>query len=138
MTWRIAIGQISNESSTFSPFRCDLDLIRASGYILTGEDVLDLRDGQSEVAGFLRSCERAGSVEIVPIIASRRVTPGVTRDTAFDYLHQSLRQGLIAVGPIDAILLSCHGSLVTESAEDPEGDMIEEHARCWVTASLSA
>jgi microcystin degradation protein MlrC len=125
MSWRVAIGQISNESSTFSPFQCDLDLIRASGYILTGADVLDLREGQSEVAGFLRACHDAGPVEVVPLIASRWVTPGVTRDSAFEYLYRHLREGLTAAGPIDALLLSCHGSLVTESAEDPEGDMLE-------------
>ncbi len=126
MSWRVAVAQISNESSTFSPFRCDLDLIRASGYILTGEDMFDLREGQSEVAGFLSACEKAGSVQMVPLIASRWVAPGVTRDTAFEYLYQSLRRGLTAAGPFDALLLSCHGSLVTESAEDPEGDMLEE------------
>ena len=81
MSWRVAVAQISNESSTFSPFRCDLDLIRASGYILTGEDMFDLREGQSEVAGFLSVCEKAGSVQMVPLIASRWVAPGVTRDT---------------------------------------------------------
>lgn len=125
MTRRIAIAQISNESSTFSPFRCDLDLIRASGYILEGEDVLDLADGQSEVAGFLAACRRTGQVEVVPLLASRWVTPGITQDAAFSYLHGQLRAALGAAGPINALLLSCHGSLVTESAEDPEGDMIE-------------
>lgn len=126
MTWRIAVAQISNESSTFSPFRCDLDLIRASGYVLEGEELLDMADGQSEVAGFLSAAKAAGDVEVVPLIASRWVTPGVTTDAAFTYLYGKLRHGLVHAGGIDALLLSCHGSLVVESAEDPEGDMLRE------------
>src|SRR5579863_3065615 len=129
MTWRVAVGQISNESSTFSPFRCDLDLIRASGYILEGDEVLDMMGGQSEIAGFLSACDAAGDVEIVPLVASRWVTPGITTDAAFGYLYGRLRDGLAGAGRIDALLLSCHGSLVLESAEDPEGDMLNELRR---------
>ncbi len=126
MTWRIAVAQISNESSTFSPFRCDMDLIRASGYVLEGEELLDLKDGQSEVAGFLSACSSAASVAVVPLLASRWVTPGVTTDSAFAELYGKLREGLARAGRIDALLLSVHGSLVTESSEDPEGDMLDE------------
>lgn len=126
MTVRIAVAQISNESSTFSPFRCDMDMIRASGYVLEGEELFDLKDGQSEVAGFLSACSSASGVEVVPLIASRWVTPGVTTDAAFGYLNGKLRERLALAGKIDALLMSCHGSLVVESSQDPEGDMLKE------------
>ena len=53
MTLRIAVGQISCESNTFSAFTCDLDTVRKTGYLYEGDDALELRDKNNEVAGMI-------------------------------------------------------------------------------------
>ena len=51
---RIAVGQLSCESNTFATFRCDLETVRTTGYLLDGPALFDLRGTDSEVAGMLR------------------------------------------------------------------------------------
>ena len=70
MSLRIAVGQISCESNTFSAFTCDLGTVRKTGYLYEGNDVLELRDKNNEVAGMIATVERSGAT-VVPLLASR-------------------------------------------------------------------
>ena len=70
MSLRVAIGQISCESNTFSAFTCDLDTVRKTGYLYEGDEVLELRDKNNEVAGMIATVEGSGA-RVVPLLASR-------------------------------------------------------------------
>jgi microcystin degradation protein MlrC len=88
---RIAIGQISCESNTFSRFVCDLDTVRRTGYIYEGDEVMALRDKSNEVAGMIAAVEGSGHT-VVPLLASRWNSSAVV--TAECYRH--LREHLLA------------------------------------------
>lgn len=122
MSLRIAVGQISCESNTFAAFTCDLDTVRKTGYLYEGADVLELRDKNNEVAGMIATVERSGA-SVVPLLASRWNSSAVVSSECYGYLRDHLLARLKEAGPLDGVLLSCHGSMVADGADDPEADL---------------
>lgn len=124
---RIAVGQISCESNTFATFRCDLETVRTTGYLFEGPALFDLRGTDNEVAGTCAALDRDADVEIVPLMATRWNSSSVLQGDAHAYLRSLLLDRLKAAGPVDGVLLSCHGSMVATDSDDPEG---------WLAASV--
>jgi microcystin degradation protein MlrC len=117
---RIAVGQMSCESNTFATFRCDLDTVKTTGYILEGADLLALRGKDNEVAGALSVLDEDGA-DIVPLLATRWNSSSVLEADAHAHLRSRLLTRLRSAGPVDAVFLSCHGSMVATDCDDPEG-----------------
>jgi len=122
MSLRVAVGQISCESNTFSAFVCDLDTVQRTGYLYEGDDVLELRDKNNEVAGMLATVEQSGAT-VVPLLAARWNSSAVVSCECYGYLREHLLARLKEAGPVDGVLLSCHGSMVAVGADDPEADL---------------
>ncbi|HYM51130.1 MAG TPA: M81 family metallopeptidase [Candidatus Limnocylindrales bacterium] len=121
---RIAVGQISCESDTFSSFVCDLDTVRSTGYLYEGEQVLSLAGTNNEVVGFLQTLRESGA-EPVPLLASRWNSSALVSREAHAFLRDRLLARLREASPVDGVLLSCHGSMVAEGQDDPEGELGE-------------
>jgi len=119
---RVAIGQISCESNTFSAFTCDLETVRKTGYLNEGDEVLELRDKNNEVAGMIATVEGSGA-RVVPLLASRWNSSAVASSECYGYLRDHLLARLSDAGAVDGVLLSCHGSMVAEGTDDPEADL---------------
>jgi len=122
MSLRIAVGQISCESNTFSAFTCDLDTVRKTGYLYEGDDVLELKDKNNEVAGMIATVERSGAT-VVPLLATRWNSSAVVTSECYRYLRDHLVARLKDADPVNGVLLSCHGSMVAEGVDDPEADL---------------
>ena len=120
---RIAVGQISCESNTFASFRCDLETVRATGYLHEGTDLFALRGTDSEVSGALDILDADPSADVVPLIATRWNSSSVLQAEAHAYLRGAMLERLRAAGPVDGVFLSCHGSMVATDSDDPEGDL---------------
>jgi len=121
---RIAIGQISCESNTFSRFVCDLDTVRRTGYIYEGDEVMALRDKSNEVAGMIATVEGSGHT-VVPLLASRWNSSAVVTAECYRHLREHLLAQLQEAGSVDGVLLSCHGSMVVDGVDDPEADLAQ-------------
>jgi microcystin degradation protein MlrC len=119
---RIAVGQISCESNTFSAFSCDLDTVRKTGYLYEGDDVLELRGKNNEVAGMIATVEGSGAT-VVPLLASRWNSSAVVTAECYAYLRGHLLARLKDAGAVAGVLLSCHGSMVADGIDDPEADL---------------
>ena len=87
---RIAVGQMSCESNTFATFRCDIETVRSTGYVLQGADVLSLRGTESEVSGALSVLEADRDVEIVPLLATRWNSSSVLEADAHAILRATM------------------------------------------------
>ena len=122
MSLRVAIGQISCESNTFSAFTCDLDTVRKTGYLYEGDEILQLRDKDNEVAGMIATVEGSGAT-VVPLLASRWNSSAVVSAECYAYLRDHLLARLRDAGAVDGVLLSCHGSMVADGMDDPEADL---------------
>lgn len=120
---RIAVAQLSCESNTFATFRCDLETVRRTGYVHEGTDLFAIRGTDTELAGALSVLEAEHDVEVVPLAAIRWNSSSVLEADAHVHLRGLILDALRAAGPVDGVLLSCHGSMVATDSDDPEGDL---------------
>ncbi len=126
---RFAIGAIIQESNSFVPARCILDMFRAD-YLLYGDELIQgLRGTRTEVAGILASCEELGVVP-VPLLAAHSCSYGPLTDECYGHLKAEMLTRLRAALPVDGIVLAMHGAMLVESEDDPEGDLIAAVRRC--------
>src|SRR6185295_8617087 len=77
-----------------------------------------------EMGGFLDAAERYGWHLDHPICTF--ATPGgVVTDEAFEFFIGRLVDGLERAGKLDGVALALHGSMVTESHDDAEGEILK-------------
>jgi microcystin degradation protein MlrC len=125
---RIAVGQIFQESNTFSPRPTTLETFE-SVYLWRGNELLSaFGEARVEIPGFLSVLKRAG-VEPVPLIAANALAGGVVARAAFESLMCDLEARLTQGGPVDAVLLALHGAMCVEDEPDAEGEIIERVAK---------
>ncbi len=120
---RIGVGSIFQESNQFAATQTDLALFRNS-YVHEGDALLQLAGTDCEVAGILAVCEQEGA-QPLPLLAARSVSGGVLTDDCYTQLKETLLARLRAALPLDGLILAMHGSMVTASQEDPEGDILD-------------
>ena len=120
---RIGIGSIFQESNQFAATQTDLALFRNS-YVHEGDALLQLAGTDCEVAGILAVCEEEGA-QPLPLLAARSVSGGALTDDCYTELKETLLARLQAALPLDGLILAMHGSMVTASQEDPEGDILD-------------
>lgn len=121
MTKRVLMAQVMHETNTFSKLPTDLDAFRAR-YLHLGDDVVTAFKGtKSETAAFLDVAEQKGWTAIHPIAAAATPSGIVTKD-AWEFLAGAVVKA--ARPKPDGILLALHGAMVTETADDAEGDLL--------------
>jgi microcystin degradation protein MlrC len=120
--FRIAVGQLSQESNSFVSVLAELELFENS-YLFEGEDLLALTGSTTEVAGFLDVCI-AENAEVVPLLATRSVSGGPLSTACYAELKGRLLDRLRAAGALDGVLISLHGSMLAVGEDDPEGDLL--------------
>jgi microcystin degradation protein MlrC len=119
---RVAIGGISHETSTFATTPTTLENFDVRG-LAEGQVVLDRFAGtKTGLGGFLDAGREAG-FECVPILAASATPGGVVTAEATTTLTERLTAGIrraLAAGPLDGVLLSLHGAMVSELDDDGE------------------
>ena len=123
---RVAVGQISSESNHFVSRACELEFFRKTGFLYEGLDVFELRNTAGELAGMLSVLDRHSDVEVVPLLAARANSAGPLSSDCYGYLRNGLISALDRALPVDAVLLSHHGSMAAANELDPEGDITAE------------
>lgn len=122
---RIAIGQLWQETNTFSPTLTELRHFTAFRYY-GGEDVLRYCGGGQEIGGFVKAAHEAGpEVELVPLFAAGAWPAGRLREEFKNDLEQEMVGRLRAALPVDGVLLSLHGALASERVDDVDGELVE-------------
>lgn len=121
---RIAIGQVTHETNTFSNVPATEALFRLYQWA-HGDDIIVSHLGvRSYVGGMIDKGYELG-VELVPTFAANCCPSGlITRET-YEMLEQELTAAIKAAGPLDAVCLSLHGAGVAEGAEDLEGSLLK-------------
>jgi microcystin degradation protein MlrC len=123
-TMRIAIGQLSQESNTFNSLATTRDHFEQFG-VVRGADVISQMADTNELGGFIQSLRAWPERPEIVGLARLMAWPGgmATADT-FRWLHDELLEPLRRSLPIDAVLVSLHGSLVAEGTPDVEGEVL--------------
>lgn len=122
MSFHVLTAEISHETNTFSIRPTDLDAFK-SRYFLLGQDAIDERGhANTDLAGFL-DVARDKEWDLTHAISTSAppggvVTPGTFMALAAPVIALALAQRF------DGILLSLHGAMVLEDAEDGEGTFL--------------
>ncbi|MHB1416249.1 MAG: M81 family metallopeptidase [Chloroflexota bacterium] len=121
---RVLLAYLVQETCSFAPGKMDLADFRKY-FLLFGDEIIPaLRDGDSEVAGIIAAAAEEG-VDLVPIVASYGGTGGPVTDAAYAYLREQILDGVRReASAVNGAILPLHGAMLTESLDDPEGDLI--------------
>lgn len=114
MPYRIGIGGIAIESSTFSLLPSTLDDFT----ILRGDE---LGARYPFLAGWTFRERR--DIEWVPCFHARALPGGPVRADAYAALKAELLDRLRAAGPLDGLYLDLHGAMAVLGLDDAEGDL---------------
>ena len=126
---RIAIGQLIQETNTFSSLPTTLDTFRAV-YLHHGEEVLSaFGNARVEIPAFLDVLGAAGATPI-PLLAANALASGPLSRATFESLMREMEERLVAAGPLDGVLLALHGAMCIEDEPDAEGEILERVAAC--------
>ena len=124
---RIAIGQIFQETNTFSPKPTDLETFR-SVFLRRGDELLTAYgNARVEIPAFLDVLRRAGA-EPLPLIAANALASGAVTRAAFENLMTDVESRLAKAGTVDGVLLALHGAMCIEDEPDAESEIIERVA----------
>jgi microcystin degradation protein MlrC len=107
VTWRIAIGGMAIESSTFSPHRsgaADFTVVRGAA-LLARYDSLP------------------SNVEWLPLIHARALPGGAVERAFYDAIKTELLDRLRAALPVDGVYFDIHGAMTVMGLTDAEGDL---------------
>jgi microcystin degradation protein MlrC len=122
MSRRILAAEISHEPNTFSILPTALALYKTRRYYRREEIVKAFSGTKTEMGAHLDAATKYGWELVQPIAAA--ATPGGKTPTK-DWAHLS---GAVLEacqeGPLDGVLLSLHGAMVTADQDDAEGDLL--------------
>jgi microcystin degradation protein MlrC len=118
---RIAVGQILQETNTFSPRPCTLADFEEGGLYLEDE-ILRNMSGTGEIGGLVSVMEReARRVQLVPIIKATAMPGGMITEDTLGFLRRTLVAGLRRSLPVDGVFLSLHGAAASDKIRDVDG-----------------
>ena len=138
--FRVAIGQIYQETNSFSPRLTGIADFR-SRYLLKGTQLIDdLRGTQTEIGGFVQVLEHA-NVTVIPTVAAWAMPGGRVEKDAYELLSQELLKSIQRQTQLDGVLLSLHGAMLAEHLDDADGQLLEEVRQvigpdCYVVVAL--
>jgi microcystin degradation protein MlrC len=117
-TLRVGVASIVQETNTFSPKLASIDDFESQG-IEEGEDIRALAGTNTEAGGAVERLVARG-VEVVPLIKAWAMSSGRLTGAALDELVARLRARLRTAGPLDGLVLSLHGAMSAETADDAD------------------
>jgi microcystin degradation protein MlrC len=122
---KIYIASIIQETNTLCPQLTGL-INFERGYYLEGHEIKEkLRHTNTEISGFIEYLEQYGDLTLISGLAAWAVASGKIKREAFELLADRLIGDLEKHLPVDGILLSLHGALVSEGCDDCEGYLLE-------------
>ena len=121
---RILLCEFYQETNTFNPIPYSLDMFREFRYA-EGKDFYDKAKCVPDAAhGMIETIESMGG-EVVPGISLLGWAGGAVADDVYNLLLERTEYYIKTSGKLDAVFVSCHGALCTESIEDATGSYLE-------------
>ena len=123
---KVFIAGLKQESNTFNPDHTDRGYFER-GYVLEGRRIPEvLKDTNSEIWGFYEHFRDKTEYELVPGFAVWSIAHGPVLDSVLEEFTVAIKKSLRESQPVDGILISLHGALVSESREDCDGYILKE------------
>lgn len=125
MSFKVLVGEFSQESNSFSPFTWDVSRFRSM--LLCGGTAMKVvyRVFRSPVKGMLDAVREGGGRPVCGF-AMRAISGGPVSDEAVSLFTDRMTAAIEKKGPFDAVLISLHGATIGISHEDACGHIVEE------------
>ncbi|MBV8392089.1 MAG: M81 family metallopeptidase [Alphaproteobacteria bacterium] len=121
---RVFIAQFMHETNTFSRLKTTLEDYRKR-WLVEGEAMLPYFKGtRNEVGGYIDSANKYGWEPVFGAAANATPSGKLTRET-WETIRDKIVGAAKAAGKLDAVCLSLHGAMVTETEDDAEGALLE-------------
>lgn len=121
---KLLVSEFKHETNTFSSKKTGRKEYEAR-YIKQADEIIPFFTGvKVEIGGFIDGAKETGA-ELVPVIAANAMPSGVVTRDMFNYVRDSIIDGIRKAGHIDGILLALHGAMVVEDSFDGEGELLE-------------
>ena len=120
---RVFIAMLSHETNTFSTLRTDRAQFETRELRYGGE-LLEVYRGTATCLGGMIDGARARGLTLLPSLAAAASPAGRVSKEFYDEAKARLGGDLRAAGRLDGVLLDLHGAMVTEDADDGEGDLL--------------
>ncbi len=121
---RVALIHVMQETDTFNPVPTTIvDFEKVA--LLEGDSVLTRVDANGPLAGYLEALKESNlEVHTVPILRADAQSGGrLSRDT-LDELTDRISRQLMAVLPVDALMVFLHGAACADGVDDVEGHIL--------------
>ena len=123
---KILMLDCKQEISSFNPLPSEYANFR----VTRGDEMLDHRGLNTEVAGALSVFDARGDIEVIPTIAARAGSAGLLSAPGWAQLSSEILEAVAArAGEADAVYASMHGAMGAEGELDPEGFLLTEIRR---------
>ena len=121
---KILVAEFKHETNRFSPGITTIETYKARN-ALVGEQAIrsHFAGAKNEITGLMDHFEGKEGFELLPVLAYNAMPGAPVDHGVFESVRSQLLQALDT--PVDGILLSLHGAMVTTETEDGEGDMLE-------------
>jgi microcystin degradation protein MlrC len=124
MAHRVLIAQFMHETNTFSKLRTTLDDYRRR-WLIDGEAMVGRFKGtRNEVGGYIDAVARYGWEPVYAVAANATPSGTLTKET-WETIRDRIVDTARNAGKLDAVCLSLHGAMVTETEDDAEGALLE-------------
>ena len=124
MAYRVLIAQFMHETNTFSKLKTTLDDYRRR-WLIDGEEMVPRFKGtRNEVGGYIDQAAKYGWEPVYAVAANATPSGMLTKET-WETIRDRIVDAAKAAGKLDAVCLSLHGAMVTETEDDAEGALLE-------------
>lgn len=122
---RIAIAEVGQETSSFSPVLTTLDTFRQYG-LYEGDEVVHKRsEGTGAIAGLFAAARAANlTFTPLPIVSAWAGASGPLTPETLDHFRRQITAGLERLLPIDGFFFSLHGAAEAQDDPDVEGALL--------------
>ncbi|HVY20607.1 MAG TPA: M81 family metallopeptidase [Bauldia sp.] len=116
---RVLLAGLFHETHCFVPDKTTLADFR----IDNGDEILARRGDGSQIDGFLNVAEEHGWT-VVPTTAYLAMPSGLVARDVYESFWRDFERHARVAADVDAVFLSLHGAMITETEADPEGDFL--------------
>jgi microcystin degradation protein MlrC len=124
MAYRVLVAQFMHETNTFSKLKTTLDDYRRR-WLIDGEAMVGrFRGTRNEVGGYIDAAAQYGWEPVYAVAANATPSGTLTKET-WETIRDRIVDTAKGAGKLDAVCLSLHGAMVTETEDDAEGALLE-------------
>lgn len=124
MAYRVLVAQFMHETNTFSKLPTTLEDYRKR-WLIEGDAMVPRFTGtKNEIGGYIDAAKKYGWEPVWAGAANATPSGKLTKET-WEHIRDMIVGAAKKAGKLDAVCLSLHGAMVTETEDDAEGALLE-------------